>query len=67
MGMLGKLDDSIEIIGPVTVRRLIEILEQFDQDMLLELGAEGVFQGPPTGIDVQIVRSGEIAAVIWAT
>ena len=67
MGMLGKLDDSIEIIGPVTVRRLIEILEQFDQDMLLELGAEGVFQGPLTGIDVQIVRSGEIAAVLWAT
>ena len=64
--MLGKLDDYVDIKGPVTVGQLIEVLKQFDPDMPIEIGAEGVFQGPPTGIDVQIVRSGEIAAVLWA-
>ena len=64
--MLGKLDDYVDIKEPVTVGQLIEVLKQFDPDMPIEIGAEGVFQGWPTSVHVQTTHYSNAAAVLWA-
>ena len=64
--MLRQLNDSFDIPRPVTVGSLIKALRNFDLDMPIILGAEGVFQGPPDNIYIQEIRSGEIAAVLWS-